>query len=182
MFLPDGRSGPVLVDESFIDFTNLGSSIAQGDIVLRSLTKIHALPGLRVGAVTGPGELIRRWREQREPWQLNVMAEAAVLVSLSDPEYVKRTREYVAAERTRLWPLLAQLPGVNAIPACANFYFVKLRYPASTFCAYMLERKILLRNCTGWIGVEGEAVRFAIRTTEENDRLMELWRNFDCES
>jgi threonine-phosphate decarboxylase len=182
MFLPGDRQGPLLVDESFIDFTGLEPSVSQADIVLHSLTKIYAIPGLRVGAVVGPPELIRKWREQREPWQLNVMAEAAALASLSQPEHVTRTREYVGAERERLWPLLAELPGVHAVRGCANFFFAKLDYPAEALCAHLLEHKILLRSCTGWTGIEGEAVRFAIRRREENDRLLELWRNFKCES
>src|SRR5688572_383068 len=84
MYVPDARSGPVMVDESFIEFTGLQSATSLGaDVVLRSLTKIYALPGLRAGAVVGPVDLVRKWRELREPWQVNILAEAAVLASLA---------------------------------------------------------------------------------------------------
>ena len=76
---------------------------------------------------------------------------------------------------------LEELPQVSAVPGCANFLFTKLGYPASALCSFMLEHKLLLRDCTGWIGIEGECVRFAIRTREENDRLIELWRQFPCD-
>jgi histidinol-phosphate/aromatic aminotransferase/cobyric acid decarboxylase-like protein len=42
----------------------------------------------------------------------------------------------------------------------------------------MLERKILIRNCTGWAGLEGEAVRVAVRRHDENLRLLHAWRQF----
>jgi threonine-phosphate decarboxylase len=87
MFLPEARNGPLMVDESFIDFTDLESSLNTADIVLRSLTKTCAIPGLRAGALVGPAELVGWWREERDPWELNVLAEAAVLASLRHPEY-----------------------------------------------------------------------------------------------
>jgi threonine-phosphate decarboxylase len=181
MYVPGDRSGPMLIDESFIDFTDLESTMCKGDVVVRSLTKIYALPGLRAGAVVGPVELIRKWRQQHEPWHLNVIAEEAVLASLADPEHVSRTRTYVTDERRRVLMALEELPQVSAVPGCANFLFTKLGYPASALCSFMLEHKLLLRDCTGWIGIEGECVRFAIRTREENDRLIELWRQFPCD-
>lgn len=181
MYVPDDRSGPMLIDESFIDFTDLQSTMSKGDVVLRSLTKIYALPGLRVGAVVGPADVVRRWREMREPWQLNVLAEAAALVSIAQPEHAARTREFVSAERARLLSLAAELQGVSPVAGRANFVFAKLAYSAAALCDFMLEHKILLRNCTGWVGIEGEAVRFAIRTREQNDRLIQLWREFSCD-
>jgi threonine-phosphate decarboxylase len=181
VYVPGGRTGPLLVDESFLDFTDLETSINDADIVLRSLTKTHAIPGLRAGALIGPAELVRKWREQRDPWQLNVLAEAAVLASIRDPAHRKSARDYVTRERARLWPLLREVKGIKPVQGCANFYFVKLEYPAADLCAHFLEHKMIVRNCTGWIGIEGEAVRFAIRTHEENDRLMRLWREFQCD-
>ena len=56
--VPD-RAGDTLIDESFIDFTDLPTRIHSHNIVLRSLTKFHALPGLRIGALVGPGDFIR---------------------------------------------------------------------------------------------------------------------------
>jgi threonine-phosphate decarboxylase len=183
MYVPDGRSGPVMIDESFIEFTHLESAISMGgDIVLRSLTKIYALPGLRAGAVVGPADLIRKWREMQDPWQVNVLAEAAALASIAQPEYVERTREFISAERARLFGIMPELQGVTALKGCANFVFVKLEYPAVALCEYLLDHKILLRHCTGWIGTAGETVRFSIRTREENDRLIELWKAFSWES
>ena len=181
MYVPGGRPGPLLVDESFLDFTDLATSIDDADLVLRSLTKVHAIPGLRAGALVGPPDLVRKWRESRDPWQLNVLAEAAVLASMSNPVHAIRTRDYIANERARLLPLLTELKGVKPVPGRANFCFVKLDYPSANLYGYFLEHKIIVRDCTGWIGIEGEAVRFAIRSQEDNDRLIELWRKFQCD-
>ncbi|HYI95236.1 MAG TPA: aminotransferase class I/II-fold pyridoxal phosphate-dependent enzyme [Bryobacteraceae bacterium] len=178
--IPD-RSGDTLIDESFIDFTDLPTRIHSHNIVLRSLTKFHALPGLRIGALVGPGDFVRYLKARREPWQVNVLAEAAALAALRDKDHQRRTREYVAAERQRVWDLFESTPGVHLHPTHTNYYFASLDYQAGALADYLLASKILLRKCTGWPGVNGEAVRFAIRTREENDRLVSLWRAFRCD-
>jgi threonine-phosphate decarboxylase len=125
--------------------------------------------------------LVQQWQESREPWQVNVLAEAAALAALNDSEHQRRTRKYVAIERERLWKEFAHLPGVQLHPTEANYFFATLTYSAARLCEYLYARKVLLRNCTGIPGVHGEAVRFAIRTREDNDNLLQLWRAFPCD-
>lgn len=175
------RSGPTLIDESFIEFTDLESAIGRGAIVLRSLTKFYALPGLRVGALVAPAELVREWKKRREPWQVNVLAEAAALAALSDDEHAIRTKAFVNSEREWLQTQLRSLPGVKPEPALANYVFVRLDYSAERLCDYMLNHKVLIRNCSGWPGVPDKGVRVAVRTRIENERLIELWREFPCD-
>ncbi len=178
--VPD-RAGDTLIDESFIDFTDLPTRIHSHNIVLRSLTKFHALPGLRIGALVGPGDFIRYLKARREPWQVNVLTEAAALAALRDKDHQRRTREYIHSERQRLWEAFASTSGVHLHPTQANYFLASLDYQASALAEYMLASKVLIRTCTGWPGISGEAVRFAIRTREENDRLLSLWRAYPCD-
>jgi threonine-phosphate decarboxylase len=181
-FVPDGRDGVTLVDESFIEFTDLSTCMQRENcIVLRSLTKFHALPGLRIGAVVLPKWLAEELQPCREPWQVNVLAEAAALEALRDRYHQQQTREYVRSEQQRLSHCFNGLPGVRLHPTLGNYYLARLDYSAAALCEYMRGQRILLRNCTAWPGVDGEAVRFAIRTREENDRLVGAWRTFPCD-
>jgi threonine-phosphate decarboxylase len=180
--LPEGRDGMTLVDESFIEFTDLVPCMQRENcIVLRSLTKFHALPGLRVGAVVLPEWLAEELQPRREPWQVNVLAEAAALHALRDRYHQQQTRDYVRFEQQRLARSFVGLAGVRLHPTLANYYLAQLDYSAAALCEHMRGQRILLRNCSGWPGVEGEAVRFAIRTREENDRLIEVWGTFPCD-
>ena len=174
------RSGLTLVDESFIDFTDWQSAIGTGCLVLRSLTKFHAMPGLRVGALVGPPGLMRRLRACREPWQVNVLAEAAALAALRDREHATRTREFVHKEAARLFAEISALDGAEPLRPTANYVFSVLSYPAARLAEYLMDRRILIRVCTGMPGVHGEAVRVAVRTRKENSRLMEAWREYTC--
>jgi threonine-phosphate decarboxylase len=112
---------------------------------------------------------------------VNVLAGAAAMTALNDKAHQRRTRDYVVSERERLWRAFAGMPGAQLQPTHANYYFAKLAYAAAPLCDYLHRHKILLRNCTGMPGVQGEAVRFAIRTCEDNDRLLQLWRAFPCD-
>jgi threonine-phosphate decarboxylase len=177
-------SHPVMVDESFLDFTDSPSVLRvnrPGLFVLRSLTKFYAIPGLRVGALVGGEEEIAALRRFREPWQVNVLAEAATVASLQDTDYAIRSRCFIERERPWLIARLAMFPGVTVEPSCVNFLYLRLDYDPARLCAFLLERKILLRNCSLWTGLEHPSVRLAVRTREENTRLLEAWSEFQCD-
>jgi threonine-phosphate decarboxylase len=167
----------LLIDESFLEFTGLPSAAGRRGVwVLRSLTKFYALPGLRVGALIGPRDQVDRLRALREPWQVNVLAEAAALAALADIDHARRTLDFVREERHYLE---THLP-VRPVPSTANYLFIPLPHPAAPLCAHLLERKILVRDCTGTPGVVGHAIRVAVRTRAENDRLIAAWKEFSC--
>lgn len=181
-----GREGPVLIDESFIEFTELESALWWTEhhpnlLVLRSFSKFYALPGLRVGALVGSAEWMARLNRHREPWQVGTLAEAAVMAAIADKEHAERTRALVTEERQWLLEQLSGLPGLALAESAANFLFAQTDKPAREIAEWFLERKIILRICTGLPGVSGEALRFAVRTRPENQRLVEAAREFFCE-
>lgn len=176
---------PVLVDESFIEFTGLRSTLAllnrrRNLLVLRSLTKFYALPGLRIGALAGDAGLLAALSARREPWQVNVLAEEAALAAIGDAGHASRSREYIAGEREWLWEHLVRLPGVTPARSEANYYLLHVESGAADLCGWMLDRRVILRDCTGSPGLEGEAVRFAIRTRPENEILVRLLKEYLC--
>jgi threonine-phosphate decarboxylase len=179
------REGPVLIDETFIEFTGLESAAGwcrdlPNLIVLRSLSKFQALAGLRVGALVGSREWIKRLRRRIEPRTVNVLAGIGARAALADSGHAARTREIVNVERNWLLEQLSGLDGLRVAPGVASFLFAGTDRPASAVCDWFLNRKILLRNCTGMPGVEGEAIRFAVRTRPENERFVAAARELFC--
>jgi threonine-phosphate decarboxylase len=181
-----GREGPVLIDESFIEFTRLESALWWTDhhpnlLVLRSLSKFHALPGLRIGALAGSKEWMERLARRREPWQVGTLAEAAALAALKDHAHAERTRDLVETERNWLLEQLSGIDGLRIAQGVANFLFAETDRPAQEICDWFLDRKIILRNCTRLPGVTGEAIRLAVRTRPENERFVEAAEECFCE-
>jgi threonine-phosphate decarboxylase len=164
----------MLVDESFIDFTGHESLVSRlgGElIVLRSLTKFYAMPGLRIGVVVAHPDRIRRWEALRPPWQVNVLAEAAALAAVADQEHARRTREFVAAERAWLGRSLSQLPGLKPHASCANYLLVDC---PSDVARRLVPHKILVRE------IGDRQIRIAVRTREENERLLRALEEVLC--
>lgn len=178
----------LLIDESFLPFTGRPSAAqflaTRANLyILRSLTKFYALPGLRIGALIAAPELIEDLRRHREPWQVNALAEQAALAALRDSGHSARTIEFVHGERQWLSEQLAAMPGAHPQPSCANYLLLALDYPPASLLAHLLEHKILVRDCSGWPGVAfPSAVRVAVRTRPENERLLAAWREFSCAS
>ncbi len=178
---------PVIVDESFIDFAEVPSlSNLIGSrpnlFVLRSLTKFHGIPGLRVGALLAAPETLENWKQLRDPWSVNVLAIRAACASLADTEHSRRTLETVRSERAWLAEAMRSLPGVTVSPSAANYLFARLQYPSASLTAFLEDHKILIRDCTRWPGFDvGNAVRVAVRTRPDNERLIAQWKEFSCE-
>jgi threonine-phosphate decarboxylase len=173
-------AGSLLVlDEAFMDFCEEESakhmaSEMDGIIVLRSMTKFHAMPGLRLGYAVGSRAIIERIASLREPWSVNTPAQAAGLASLADGEYAAATRRMMAAERQHLMAGLTAIPGLIPFPTAANFILVQIVHgpAAGDLAERLIEERILIRNCANFTGLDGRFFRVAVRGRCENDGLL----------
>lgn len=173
-----------VVDEAFGDFVEDFDSLTRkrpaNVIVLLSLTKIFAIPGLRTGCAVGDPALIQRLLELQPPWSVNTFAQAVSTAALRDREYVQRTRAYVSREREKLFAELSSLPGLTVDPSQANFLLVRLDRPgmdASLLAERMLSHRIAIRVCSNFEGLDARYFRVAVRTGEENQRLVQALRS-----
>ncbi len=174
---------PVIVDESFIEFSGATSLVDMIEerpnlIVLRSLTKFYALPGLRIGALVASRKLIQQWQAVREPWQVNVLASAAAIAALQDEVHAAKSVAFVERERAWLTQQCSRLRGTSVAQSHANFLHVRTGYPSASLRQHLLQHNLIIRDCSGWAGISGESVRIAVRTRDENVRLLGAWREF----
>ncbi len=172
-----------MVDEAFGDFVENFDSLTRlrpaNVIVLLSLTKIFAIPGLRTGCAIGDRGLIQKLLELQPPWSVNTFAQAVSAAALRDREYVQRTRTYVTRERQNLFTQLSSIPALTVYPGEANFLLARLegRMDAPALAERMLAQGIAIRVCTSFRGLDERYFRVAVRTSEENVRLMTALRN-----
>ena len=171
----------LVLDEAFIDFCEEQSAKLHvrnfsNGIVLRSMTKFFAIPGLRLGYAIGAPETIEALAALQDPWSVNTAAQVAGMASLSDPGYCSRTREYVDAERERLAEGLSGVPGVRVFSSRANYLLAQLTngMSAAELRGQLMQEGILIRDCGNFEGLDGSYFRVAVRLKEENDRLLEL--------
>jgi adenosylcobyric acid synthase len=173
-----------LSDEAFADFapeaeTLIASGRPANIIVLKSLTKFYAMPGLRLGAVVATPELIRRLRDRTPPWSVNTLAQAAGAAGLRDTGYAEETLRFVRDRREDLFAAFQALPGLTVYPGAANFLLLRSdrgNLNAAEIARRLLTDGIAIRDCSNFTGLDGRFFRIAVRTETENDRLLSALR------
>jgi threonine-phosphate decarboxylase len=174
-----------ILDEGFIDFEeeeSLKKEAATSSrlILLRSLTKFFALPGLRVGYMISNPEVIEKFWQIREPWTVNALAQIAAVESLRDTGYRSRTNQFIPPEWDHLIQGLRAIPGFIPYPGAANYLLVQL-HPSLNLTAAELREKLLLqgiliRDCNSFHHIGPYFFRVAVRSRRENRLLLKALR------
>ena len=145
-------------------------------ILLRSMTKRFAIPGLRLGYVVAPEPFIDTLRHFRMPWSVNALALEACryILDHTDEQMFDVTAYLEEAQRLRR-NILALGHGIE-VPSTQT-HFMLVRIPGSD--AVMLKRRlmdssgILVRAAHNFVGLTPDHIRVAAQTPEENDLLVE---------
>ena len=181
-----------ILDEAFIDFVGAKASFAnrveefENLIVLRSLTKIYALAGIRCGYLLSGKSLNQRLAGGLEPWSVNTLALNAAITALSnDDEFIKTTLAFVARERDYLSRKLNQLQFLKPYPSSANYILTQVDRGVN--CEELrdfifVRDNILIRLCGDYAGLSDNFVRFAVKNSAENCRLIEGLSAFQAQT
>lgn len=164
----------VLVDEAYAEFTGRESALRWLDeydniLVLRTLSKAHALAGARCGALVGPVDVMPVASAAQTPYPFGRLDAEAALRALDDAVVATTLErvELVCAERERVSAALAD-SGLAVLPASVTNFLVVESFPADAFPA--LARAGISVRRVGPPFVDG--VRITIGTPEQNDALL----------
>ena len=179
----------LVVDEAFIDFCpgfSLAEEAAKGKnpylIVLRSMTKFHALTGLRAGyAIFGSARVASEVLRFKEPWSINTPAEEAAIAALDDAGHARESLLFMEKEKKFMARGLEKAGvcfftkganGANGGGPGPNFFFIRLP-GAQKFIGRLFRKGVLVRDCSNFKGCEGGGViRFAVKRRPENVLLL----------
>lgn len=180
--LPLVQTGkPVVIDEAFMDFVPPQEEQTlipwvkdfPNLVILRSLTKFYSLPGLRIGYAIGHPDRLHRWQQWRDPWPVNTLAQAATLAALQDTDFQTQTWAWLPPARQALLEGLSTLAGLHPLAGAANFLLVRSEAPVPPLQERLLQQhQILIRDCLSFQDLGNSYFRVAVRTPEENARLL----------
>jgi len=169
----------LIVDESFADYCPERSLLPRKGrfprmVVLRSLTKFYALPGLRVGYAVADAPAARLLRRHLPPWSVSAMGQVAALAALQDRAHARRSLQFIKKERIRFAAGLAAMPGCTVLPTHANYIFTELPqgWHATSMAARLRRDGLLIRDCSDMPGAGARSIRLAVRSRRDNDRLL----------
>ncbi len=164
--------GLVVVDEAYGQFAPWSALSMIDDsvplAVVRTYSKTWAMAAARLGYLVAPGWLVAELEKVVLPYHLDAMKQAAGRLALRfEPEMRARVQE-VIDERKRLVAALSELD-VDVFPSGANFVLFRPRsQDAIALWQGLVERSVLVRDCSSWPRLQG-CLRVTIGTTDEDD-------------
>jgi histidinol-phosphate aminotransferase len=145
--------GLLVLDEAYLDFVetpwNSLQWLDRGRVlVLRSLTKVFALPGVRLGYAVARPDLLQAVKKQQPVWSVNAFAEAAGIAAAESCWHLDHVRKVVAEAKSHLADGLSAL-GLRIVLGAANFLMVSVGDAKAVRLA-LLRRGICVRDCSSF--------------------------------
>ncbi len=167
--------GVVVVDEAYAEFAGWSGIPMVADegrlAVTRTFSKTLSLAALRVGYAVVPGWMARDLAITLLPYHLDAFSQAATLAAMDYVEEMEARVSLVCSERGRVSTALRGL-GCTVWESGANFVLFRPVGPAaSAVWSGLVDRGVLVRDCSGWRGLEG-CLRVTIGTPGENDSFL----------
>jgi len=178
----------VVVDETYLPF--LGDwqkqSVLYSDlhniIVFHSMSKIHRLPGLRIGFMKADKDVSGRFMEYFMPWSINSLAQTAVFHLAERKEevgkFIEESGNYATIQKQIIMDGLKGT-GIRFFPSSSVFMLGETGSGLPDSAALhnmMLEKKIMIRDCSSFKGLSGRHFRISLHTPENNLKFIKATR------
>ncbi len=168
----------LVLDEAYVPLADQRCDslpiLREGNVAfLRSMTKDHALAGVRLGYLIAQPGVVSAVQEIQPAWSVNAVAQAAGIAALEDEEHVEAASKVILQAKEYLSSELEAL-GIPVTPSSANFLMARVN-DATRVRSALLRHKIAVRDCTSF-GLP-EYIRVAVRKREECARLIESLRD-----
>ncbi len=150
-----------------------------GLIILRSLTKFYALPGLRLGYVIASRHLIEKISAFQPPWPVNALAAVAGNLIPDCNDYRRKSLKEFRQARRNFQERLEVLPGIKVYHSRANFFLCRLSADygeVQLLQERLVSQGFLIRNCASFAGLNNQYFRVAVRKEQDNEKLLTALR------
>ena len=167
----------VVLDEAYVEFADYPSRaprVLDHDnlVVLRTFSKAAGIAGLRLGYGIFPEWLMQELWKFKQPYNVNVAASVAGIASLRHADRIAAVVATLKAERSRLYEMLASLPGIEAVPGSqANFILCRVVRRNARDLKLALERRGILVRYYDKPGLDN-CIRISVGRPEHTDALI----------
>lgn len=176
----------LIIDESFVDFTDEGleNTILRDDlldqkglVVIKSLSKSHGIPGLRLGVLaTSDFSLLDKIKKDISIWNINSFAEYYLQIFGKYEDAYQIACLDFCKERTYFYDSLLKISFLRVVKSQANYFLCEVvdKYLSMELTNILLNNfNILIKDCSNKIGFDHRNyVRISIRSRHDNDRII----------
>ncbi len=169
----------VIFDEAYYEFvdspdypktTEYVHAGRKNVMVMRTYSKVYGLAGVRLGYAIADPDVLAPLNKIKEPFAVNILAQAAGAAALQDAEYVQRSIALNAAGRRYLYREFDRM-GLRYVESHTNFLLVRIGPEAERIAQALLARGIIVRPCDGYD--LPEFLRITVGDAAQNARLIE---------
>ena len=170
----------VICDEAFLAITPNGEKESlipltktyDNLLVIRSLTKLFNIAGLRLGYIIGSSEKLKKWDIKRDPWPLNSFAIKAGIELLSNKihyeEWTSKIHEWVNTEKNWVSNELSKIKNLKVHNSSTNFFLIESKFSLSSNIHYLEKKGILIRECNSFRFLNEKWARISLQTRKNN--------------
>ena len=168
----------IVIDECFLEFIensqiySLKKNIMDGNVfILKSFTKLYAIAGIRLGyCMCCNKKIMDDLNRFRQSWSISNLAQSAGIAALDEKEFVNTSLEYIKREKQYLLENFENL-NLKVYGSSANYLF----FFSTEHKLYekLIKRGVLIRSCKSYNVIPNGFYRIAVKTHEENERLIE---------
>lgn len=175
-------SGLVVVDEAYIDFSNVESYISKlGDypnlIIMQTFSKAWGLASARVGIAYASKEIVNLMNKTKPPYNVSAFNQAKAIEALNNKELYEKQVNVILEQRDYLQRELTRFEFVKKVyPSDANFILIEIDEAFDVYSVYnkLIKNQIITRNRTTQIK---NCIRITVGTPEENQELINELQN-----
>lgn len=173
----------VICDEAFLPLVPHGEkqsliplvSDYKNLIVIRSLTKLFAIAGLRIGYAITSKDRLQEWQYLRDPWPINGIAMLAGTMLMSKKElttkWINKMHRWINSEGQWLYSKLDTLPGIKSHPSSTNFQLIEGEFSLLGLRQELAEKQILIRDCRSFKNLNSNWLRISLQTKSNNRKI-----------
>ena len=180
----------VICDEAFLSITPNGEKESliplikkyKNLIVIRSLTKLFNIAGIRLGYAIASPETIENLNHKRDPWPLNTFAiEAGIKLLENNSRYENWTLQihnWIIAEKDFLRKELSKIKHLNVYNSATNFFLIENKNSLKPAIKYLASKGILIRDCSSFRSLDNKWARISLKNHENNQIIANELINF----
>ena len=170
----------VICDEAFLAITPNGEKESlipltkkyDNLLVIRSLTKLFNIAGLRLGYIIGSSEKLKKWNIKRDPWPLNSFAIKAGIELLSNKilyeEWTSKIHNWVNTEKNWVSNELSKIKNLKVHNSSTNLFLIESKFSLSSNIHYLEKKGILIRECNSFRFLNEKWARISLQTRKNN--------------
>ncbi|OQD59729.1 histidinol phosphate aminotransferase [Methanobrevibacter arboriphilus JCM 13429 = DSM 1125] len=172
----------LVIDEAYFEYSEVNNvdliNNNSNVFIMRTMSKVFGLAGMRVGYGLANSEMIEYMHRIKPVFSLTKLSYFAALNTLKDKEYIEKSIKKGIESREFLFEELSKINSLNVLQSCSNYILIGIKeigITAKDLSQKLMEKGVIVRDCTSFKGLDEYWIRVSIGTIEEDKKFLEIF-------